>query len=252
MVLLSAFMKISVVIPAHNEENVIAPTLQAILSQDYPVFEVIVVDNASTDATSAIVKDFQKKYSNLHLVFEPKKGLLHARESGRQKAQGEIIANMDADCLPHKEWLATGVSLFNNDSISAVTGPYDYYDGAPSFRFLSLNFQKFIYVIFNRLAWTINGGGILIGGNNFIRADSLRKIGGYNTAITFYGEDTDTARRVAKTGRIIFSPRLTMKTSARRFKTEGTFKITIYYFFHFFKVAFFSRSTSIAAVRTQR
>ena len=238
-------MKISVVIPAHNEENVIASTLEAILNQDYPDFEVIIVDNASTDTTSGIVKEFQKKHTHLHLVYEPKKGLLQARESGRQKAQGEIIANMDADCLPEKDWLRRGSNFFTDNSIAATTGPYDYYDGAPSFRYMSFALQKYVYTFLNTATRIINGGGILIGGNNFIRATSLEKMGGYNTAIVFYGEDTDTARRVSHTGRIVFHPKLVMKTSARRFKEEGTFKIGLYYFFHFFKVAFFSRSTAI-------
>jgi GT2 family glycosyltransferase len=81
----------------------------------------------------------------------------------------------------------------------------------------------------------INKGATLIGGNNFIRSDILKKTGGYNTDLTFYGEDTDTAKRVSAHGKVIFSPKVVMKTSARRFKSEGTFNLMFKYWFHFFK-----------------
>jgi len=84
-------------------------------------------------------------------------------------------------------------------------------------------------------------GGVLIGGNNLIRASALQKVGGYNTAIVFYGEDTDTAKRISKTGKIIFAKEIVMKTSVRRFKNEGTLRISINYLYHFCKATFFSR-----------
>jgi len=227
--------KISVVIPAHNEEHVIAATLKAVLAQKYPDFEVIVVDNASTDRTSAIVSQFPVK-----LVHESKKGLLHAREAGRRAATGEIIVNIDADCLPEPDWLTTGEKLFEKSSIVAVTGPYDYHDGKPSFRKVSLIMQKYVYIPVNSFLQLpfVRAGAILTGGNNFIRADVLDKVGGYNTDLTFYGEDSDTAKRVSFHGKVIFSPKIVMKTSARRFIKEGTAQIAAKYWFHFFKVVF--------------
>ena len=84
--------KISVVVPAYNEALVISSTLRAILAQDYPDFEVIVVNNASTDNTAEIVHGFEisGKIPSVRLVHETKKGLLHARERGRKEARGQI------------------------------------------------------------------------------------------------------------------------------------------------------------------
>lgn len=223
-------MKISVVIPAHNEEKSIASTLKAVLAQDYKNFEVIVVDNASIDRTSEVAKQFPVK-----VVHESRKGLLWARECGRVNATGEIIVNIDADCLPDKDWLSRGVSNFK-DGVVAVTGPYDYYDGDRIFRFVSLFVQKHIYHLMNHTIQFTKHGAVLIGGNNFIRADVIKKAGGYNTKLVFYGEDTDTAKRVFKYGKVVFDKKLQMKTSARRFKQEGTLKITFKYLFHFFKI----------------
>lgn len=240
--------KISVVIPAHNEELVISDTLVAILAQDYPDFEVIVVDNASTDKTAEVVRRFEGKSGpeKVRLVHEPKKGLLHARERGRKEAKGDIVANIDADCLPETSWLSEAAGRFVQEKgphaaeIVAVSGPYDYYDAHPAFRVSSKLLQNYVYrAMANILQWPfVRSGAVLIGGNNLISAHVLEKMGGYNTALVFYGEDTDTAKRVAKHGRVVFSPQVKMKTSARRFKKEGTVKMTFRYLFHFFKHTF--------------
>ncbi len=227
--------KLSIVIPAYNEEKVIPPTLEAVLAQDYPNFEVIVVNNASTDKTAAVASTYPVK-----VVTEMKKGLLAARERGRVEASGDIIVNIDADCLPEKNWLSRGVKEFKNDQIVAVSGPYDYFDGGWFFRTCSLLLQKNVYYLVSKIVQLsfVRQGAILIGGNNFIRADILKKTGGYNTAITFYGEDTNTAKRVAQFGYVIFCRSLLMKTSARRFIEEGKINITVKYLFHFFHMLF--------------
>lgn len=231
-------MKASIVIPAYNEEKSIADTIRAVLVQDYSDFEVIVVNNASTDCTREIASRFAIK-----VVDEPNKGLLWARERGRLESNGEIIVNIDADCLPEKNWLSSGMSRFAKNGVVAVAGPYDYYDATPLFRKVSLLTQKLLYYpigLFLQLPF-IRGGAVMIGGNNFIRADILEKTGGYNTDLKFYGEDTDTAKRVSKYGRVIFDPKLTMKTSARRFKSEGTINLLVKYWYYFLKHIFFHR-----------
>ena len=233
-------MKISVVIPAHNEALVISDTIRAVLAQEYPDFEVVVVNNASTDKTADVVSAFP-----VRLVHEPRKGLLWARERGRQEATGDIVVNIDADCLPDVDWLSRGSAHFKNEKIVAVTGPYDYHDGARAFRNISLFTQKNIYYFVSKILQLpfIQSGAVLIGGNNFIRADVLKKTGGYNTSILFYGEDTDTAKRVANHGHVHFDRSLYMKTSARRFKAEGTINITVKYLFHFFRTIFSKKKT---------
>ncbi len=226
-------MKISVVIPALNEAKHIGAALTTLQAQTYSDYEVIVVDNGSNDGTSEVAKQFAVK-----VVTESRRGLLWAREAGRQAAQGEIIANLDADCLPPPDWLSRGTKFFTDSKVVAVTGPYDYYDGGNFFRSLSLWSQKYIYLAANNWLQKFGWGAVLIGGNNFIRAQALNQVGGYNTTLTFYGEDTDTAKRVATVGQIIFSRNLIQPTSARRFKTEGIWRLTLRYLYHFFKVIF--------------
>lgn len=227
-------MKVSVIIPAYNEESNIAATLEAVLSQSYPDFEVIVINNNSTDKTAEVVKQYPVK-----LVHEDKRGTLWACERGRQEAQGEIVVRMDADCLPHKHWIDSAVRLFRNDSeIVAVSGPYFYHDSSPTFKYSSFWAQKYLYRPINSTLQRFKKGGIMVGGNSFFRADTLDKMGGFNTEITFYGDETDTSKRLAKHGKIIFHNDLIMPTSARRFKNEGTLKITALYWYHFLKGLF--------------
>jgi glycosyltransferase involved in cell wall biosynthesis len=228
-------MKISVIIPAYNEEKYLKQTLEAILAQDYPDFEVIVVDNASTDGTSEAAQSF----TDVKVLFEGNKGTMWACERGRKEAVGDIIVRMDADCLPKKDWLSKGAAFFSDPKVVVVSGPYDYFDASPFFRSMSLFIQKYIFVPINAVFQILRlRAGITVGGNTFMRASALARIGGFNTSITFYGDDTDLPKRMSKLGKVVFSRRMIMQTSARRFKDEGIVKLQARYLFHFFKVIF--------------
>ena len=84
--------------------------------------------------------------------------------------------------------------------------------------------EKNIYYTINVFLSKFHLGGIIIGGNSFMRAKMLQEIDGFDTSITFYGDDTETARRLSKQGRIVFNPNLIIRTSFRRFKKEGIIK----------------------------
>lgn len=228
-------MKASIIIPAYNEEKHIEAAIKAALAQDHDGFdyEVIVVDNVSTDRTSEVAKKFPVK-----VLYEGRLGTQWARECGRQAAAGEIIANLDSDCLPDRDWLSKGLAHFTDQRVVAVSGPYDYYDASTSFRAVSLFSQKYIYATINVLAQFLRRGAVVIGGNILLRASALEKAGGYDTAFTFYGDDPDTGQRMMRQGKVVFDKNLVVKTSARRFKNQGTFKIVSLYFFYFFKILF--------------
>jgi len=230
-------MKISVIIPAYNEEKNLGATLDAVLASDYPDFEVIVVDNGSTDKTREVAL---KK--GVKVVREERKGTMWACEAGRKIAKGEIIVRLDADCLPEKDWLSKGAKYFDDPKVVCASGPYDYFDASKSFRYFSFAFMKYIYVPINIFLSFFHIGGITLGGNTFIRSSALESIGGFNTAITFYGDDTDVPKRLSKKGKIIFTSKLVSKTSARRFQNEGIMKIGAKYIYNFFKTLLMSRS----------
>ncbi len=210
-------MRISVVIPAHNEERYIAAALEALLAQDHPEVEIIVVDNASTDRTGAIAQTYPVK-----VLLEERKGTMWACERGRKEATGEIVVRMDADCVPARDWLSRGAQYFVDPRVVAVTGPYDYVDGHPVFRHGARYIQQSVYWLTHQVVHGfLRRGGVMVGGNSLMRASALEAAGGFNTDIVFYGDDTDTAQRLAASGKIVYAPRLTIATSARRFHTQG-------------------------------
>lgn len=95
--------KISVVIPVYNGEKTIKDCLDSVLNQDYENYEIIVVNNNSTDSTSKILEKINNK--KLRVLFETKKGRGAARNMGIKNSSGDLIAMIDSDCIAPKDWL---------------------------------------------------------------------------------------------------------------------------------------------------
>lgn len=110
---------VSVVIPAFNEEKYIASALESLEEQDYPTdrYEVIVVDNGSTDATATVAQDF-----DVRLVRRPNESIGGVRNAGIEVAEGEVIAFLDADCVAPPGWLEEAVDVLVDRSVGAVGG----------------------------------------------------------------------------------------------------------------------------------
>jgi glycosyltransferase involved in cell wall biosynthesis len=115
-------MKYSVIIPAYNEEASIAHCLEALTKQTIAEpFEVIVVDNRSTDATSAIARKFATKL-NLRVLYEKKQGRGAARATGFAAAKGDFLFSTDADAMVPPEWMESFVEFFTeHPDAAAVT-----------------------------------------------------------------------------------------------------------------------------------
>src|SRR5665213_776548 len=105
-------MKLSFVIPAFNEEHYLGKTLESVtkaIAGRWEEFEIIVVNNASTDSTVQVALAFP----HVKLVNEPRKGLSQARQSGFEASTGKLIANVDADCLVPAGWIDTVLKTFD-------------------------------------------------------------------------------------------------------------------------------------------
>ncbi|MDB5255219.1 MAG: glycosyl transferase family 2 [Candidatus Nomurabacteria bacterium] len=216
-------MKFSIVIPALNEANWIKKSLAAVLAQTYTNFEVIVVNNNSTDSTKEVVQEFINTNPQVRLIDCPTPGILHARNCGLSAATGDIIVQLDADNIPSKNWLANAAKHFQKEHVVALGGAYDYYDANLLFRYVSLLVQWVTLPLGNWYVQKRHYGAFLIGGNAFIKKWVLDDMHGYDTNHTFCSEDLVTAREVAKRGYVKFCFDLQIKSSARRHKQLGYF-----------------------------
>ncbi|MFH0782120.1 MAG: glycosyltransferase [Pseudomonadota bacterium] len=120
-----AVAKISVVIPVCNCEQTIGQCLDSMVSQDYPNFEVLVVDDGSTDRTV----DICQTYFNIKMIRVENGGPSRARNIGSKMATGEILAFTDGDCIAEPNWLSELTRGFNRPGVAGVGGdqksPYD-------------------------------------------------------------------------------------------------------------------------------
>lgn len=235
-------MKISLVIPAYNEEQFIGACLDSVIkNSEGKLYEIIVVDNASTDLTAQVAS--QKP--GVKVVYEIRKGTGNARQTGAEVATGNIIAYVDADSKMLPGWVAIIEQVFNNDKVVLLSGPYKYNDSTRYPNWL-LNTMWIIFVPF---AYWITGF-VGNGGNCIVRKDALMKIGGNDRSIAFYGDDTDLARRLHEVGKTIWRNDFNILSSARRFDEEG---LILYwkYFLNFWWPVLFHKPYTAGSQFTQ-
>lgn len=234
-------MKLSIVIPAYNEEHYLGQCLESIFSaiagSGHEV-EVMVINNASTDRTRAVALS----YGQVKVFDELRKGTNQARQLGLTKASGDLIANIDADNMISRDWINTVFKEFNsNPKLVALSGPYIFYDISPILRLTAKLYYWLaypVYVINNRF---FKKGGAIMGGNVIIKKSALEEIGGYNTALTFYGDDTDTAIRLSKVGLVKFDYKFLIQSSGRRLKKEGVIGAGFRYLINHISVSLFKK-----------
>ena len=113
--------EISIVVPVYNSESTINACIISLINQNYPKekYEIIVVDNGSTDNTSKILQKFRKR---IRLLKEPKKGSYCARNKGLNNARGDIIAFTDSDCVVDRNWLLHISKAFEDKRLKLVGG----------------------------------------------------------------------------------------------------------------------------------
>lgn len=116
--------KISIVVPVKNGRKTLGECLQALALQTYKNYEIILVDNNSSDSTKSIILRFQQKYPNIKYFFEKKPGIGQARNTGEKQAQGEIILMTDADCFAPRYWAEKMAKPILNKKAIAAQGAF--------------------------------------------------------------------------------------------------------------------------------
>lgn len=96
---------ISIIIPAYNAADYLVQTIESVLNQTYSDFELILVDDGSTDRTCEIIKDYQGKDARIKYFYKENGGVSSARNLGLQKATGDFVSFLDSDDLWDKRFL---------------------------------------------------------------------------------------------------------------------------------------------------
>jgi GT2 family glycosyltransferase len=192
---------VSVVVPVLNGAETIGSCLTAVLGGDYPQDrrEVLVVDNGSTDGTSAVVRDLSVRY-----LWHGERGPARARNVAIPVSQGEIVAFTDADCVPTTAWLRELVTPFVDESVGGVAGeivPYPPRTAAErhAARIRHLSPQRYLRRPVFPFAVTANLA---------FRRRIFDQIGLFDPRTPRGGESTDFCRRFRETGLdLVLAPR---------------------------------------------
>ena len=113
---------ISIVMPSYNNEAYLAETIDSILRQDYKKWELIIIDDGSTDGSKYLYRYFENKDDRIKVVYNEHQGISHARNTGIELAQGEFIAVMDSDDLMNPKRLRMSLNAIKD--VDFVYGPY--------------------------------------------------------------------------------------------------------------------------------
>ena len=201
---------ISIVIPVFNEAKLLPFCLEAVFKQEFNrPYEVIVVDNNSTDNSVKIAGRF-----GVTIIKEKKQGTAWARNAGFKIAGGEIIIKLDADTIVYNSWLKDIAGFFQShpDAI-AVTAPVEFFTSSP--------LPKFIRPYSNHFAVKINsfllGHHQLCGAAYAILKKGLKAIAKTNSANNIC-EDVDLSCHLANLGKIYLEPKLKVLSSYRRYQ----------------------------------
>lgn len=201
-------LHVSLVIPAYNEESHLRACLQTVAAQTVKPFEVIVIDNNSSDSTATIARSFPF----VRLITEPRQGVVYARDAGFNAARGDIIGRIDVDTLLPRDWIATVQTMFQDQSLDAVSGTVTYHDmpWKDFFGAFNLLFRRY-------LARRMAGELFLYGSNMAIRRSVWQQMAGQVCHKRAMHEDFDLAAHLAQAGRfdVRYDPRLQAHVSAR-------------------------------------
>jgi len=178
---------VSVIVVYKNEENTIGRCIESILAQSQGDFELILVDDNSSDESPKIAARFRDPRIRLHRVNH--NSIAKTRNSGLEKAGGEDIFFTDADCVVDGNWIRQGRTCLDK-GFSVVEGRTIYANPRPT--------------ISDKLVQN-HSGGTWMTCNVAYRAEAVRKAGGFRPAFGNIKEDKDLALRVLKDGRGFFN-----------------------------------------------
>ena len=201
-------MRVTVVIPAYNEEELLPACLDSLARQDYEgAIEVVVVDNGSTDATASIARS-----RGVRVVAETERGYSRALATGFAVATGDVIASTDADTVVPEGWISRLVAEYRSrPEVVAVGGEIVFCDPNLKARL----FTRGLLPLLNRADRRCPEGPHLWGANFSVLKCAFEAAGGWNLDFNLQ-VDTELSERLRGYGRVVLLEDLPVFTSSRR------------------------------------
>jgi GT2 family glycosyltransferase len=190
--------RVSVVVCAYNSESTLRSCFDGLRALEYPDYEVIVVNDGSTDGTADIAREY-----GWRLISTENRGLSNARNAGLQAATGEIVAYVDADAHPDPHWLCHLATAFMKSSHAGIGGPNipPLDDGAAAECVANAPGGPIHVLLSDEIAEHIPGC------NMAFWKSSLEAIGGFDPQFRIAGDDVDICWRLQDQGWTVgFSP----------------------------------------------
>jgi glycosyltransferase involved in cell wall biosynthesis len=181
-------LEISTVICTHNQAGYLRKSLNSLVRQSFPPekFEIIVVDNRSTDHTKEILDEFSR-FKNIRYIYESIIGLSQARNTGWQNSRGEYVAYLDDDAVADQFWLARISNRFKTltPKPACVGGRIVPIWEAARPKWLTSELETYVGIInwTDRLMFLGDDGFYLPGSNISYQRSILKEIGGFNIAL---------------------------------------------------------------------
>lgn len=184
---------ISAIICTHNREAYLPAAINSLLRQNFDNYEIIVVDNASTDNTRTLVEPYLSD-SRVRYVYEERLGLSIARNTGANVANGSLLAYLDDDAEASQGWLSAIAHIYEQDESVAIAGGKITLVWPPHFqppRWLSHNLASNLgaYDLGDEITIITEPGLTPRGLNYAIRADFLTAIGGFDLRLGRIGSN---------------------------------------------------------------
>ncbi len=197
---------ISVVVCTYNRSDLLKSCLHSLNEQtiNRNQYEVIIVDNNSTDQTEEVADSFTKQYINFRYCKELKQGLSHARNRGYKEACGKYVAYVDDDCKLPEQWLAVAKEIIDKVSPSVLGGPFFPFYLTPKPLWFRDEYESGQYIKSN-VAHVLQQNEYLSGGNIFFQRVLLESLEGFDVNLGMsgkkmaYGEETALQKRIRNT-----------------------------------------------------
>lgn len=191
--------KVSVYIPAYNVESTITAVIQGLLKQTYPIDEIILVDDGSTDRTLIMALYYPVRIARHQF----NRGLAAARNTGIREAKNELVAFLDADVVPDEKWLERLMRYFSQESMVMVGGLLvETIDKTVADRWRNRHLEQ------SHGSELIKNPLFMFGNNGIVRKKAVEDVGWYSERFRTNGEDGDLSFRLKARGyKTLYDPK---------------------------------------------